>query len=159
MKDFVVVTFADGDWTARITVRAGVPELKDGMISLAMGVERGVPVVVIGQDSGDAKLRQGSQLQAITTQHARMLAALLLEAVDEVDGDAASPKKNTTVAINQKTIDLVIAYVDERRQCIERTDGRLHGISRGPYLSAWDDIREELAVGAVQRWAKKKSNG
>lgn len=60
--------------------------------------------------------------------------------------------------IDQETIATVIAYIDERRKFIERTDGRLHILSRGPYLSAWDDVRSELADGAVQRWAAEQSS-
>lgn len=60
--------------------------------------------------------------------------------------------------IDQKTIDAVIGYIDDRRKHIERAEGRQTVLSRGPYLSAWDDVRTELAMGAVQDWAMAKES-
>jgi hypothetical protein len=86
MKGWTIFTHSElyppPTYTARLTVRSGTPGPEHGMIPLSPGVDRKEPVVVIGQDSGDFRTRQGNQLQAIKPEHARELARVLLEAAD-----------------------------------------------------------------------------
>lgn len=91
MKRFAVVTHEEpgiGGLVFRsvLSAEAGVPTVVDGLLSLAPGVERGEPVVVISQDSGDEKTSQGSRLMAVSPKHAREFAKALLDAADEADG-------------------------------------------------------------------------
>lgn len=51
----------------------------------------------------------------------------------------------------------VTGYLEARIMAVEKQEGRIGAhMPRGPYLSAWDDLRSELKDRAVERWAAKR---
>lgn len=94
MKSFETVTYTDialgRVFRSRLFALGGVPEVQDSIVSLSPGVERGTPVVVIGQKSGDGRTEQGAQLMAVRPDDARSFARELLAAADEADRQAKS---------------------------------------------------------------------
>jgi len=84
-----------GTFRSKLTILAGVPERGD-IVSLAYGVSRGVPVIVLGQYTGDERTSHGSQFQGISPKDARALAAMLLEAAEDADPTVCPICKGTS---------------------------------------------------------------